>query len=65
MGEGRGGIYLGIRVLDTLNWYPARTAMTPTLKHVRTLEFAGPLAWSCAEGSGGGERARSGGSDTW
>ena len=51
------------RHLDTLDWYPARTAMTLALKNVRTLMFARSLAWNCAEGSGRGERARDGGSD--
>jgi hypothetical protein len=52
-------------MLNTLTWYPARTMMTLALKHVRTLEFARPLAWSCAEGSGQGGWARGSGSDAW
>jgi hypothetical protein len=37
--------------------------MTPALKHVGTLEFARPLAWGRAKGSGRGERAGGGRSD--
>ena len=46
IGKERGELYLGINILNTMNWYPAYTAMIPARKDVRTLEFARSLACS-------------------